>query len=1172
MTSRSHNEPRSRGGLAPASARESGFALVVVVSMMVLVSLLAVGVLGLSSIALRGASSTRAMVEARANARLGMLLALGELQEKLGADQRVSVPAESLARALGGPVHDDWRVATAVVAREKGAEGGSLEERLRDGFRGWLISGGAEGVASLDSAAASRSGDSVSLMGDGRTPGAEALAGYVEVAGKTRGRYAWWVEDLGTKASAGLPRQQDESLRLLAPDRFGLRAMEGFESMPGRQSGAWDRIPTTGSIALAGDTAEWLERPDRPVTHRHRGLLVDVAEGRLKRDLSVALGSDRARTERLLGERVYEPVAGVEGDPGGPRWELLRDYYQSGGRTELVVTPHARGRLGYHPVVAGVTEIYGLSNTVGYAPSAAPHPSLGPEWYNRRTNGRDVHVMTFHFTPVIKLWNPYDLPMRAPDGFTVAVANGNAQHSGAGGDGSYQDVIYWGRNGGVALNIDARPPKTVRFEHRYYIPPVTFGPGEARVFSLASNRFLDLDGSYRPFTGRPLGDKTDVVGAGWILGELKDISTGGFTGASFWDLMFTKRDLPIASRSTLNWGGGRSIGGTGGTDGGDIQVLDSENPGGLGFKVVPHPFSTWSIRLYDGRAPLAEQGQPDPRRPLVDIRNVNTDTTGFSKGNTAFVSNPDPTRHPLFLDPSGMDSIWARRFVLKQVLNEGDDDPGLYNPARSSTKDARWLVNFNPRSPTVGCWPYEHRKPDRNALFTGARRPLIINGSTHRGSRGFGLGTPGNYLSGMLPELVSRDALFLNTAIGFSDFAGPDRCVLFQTPLGDQPGRYFFSIGQLRHANLWIEDGDYGEALSAGHGTEDWFPDNMQPAWAIGNSYADPRLDPDENRGLFRPLTVEDEGHAYRSVQRDLSYFLNRSLWDAFFFSALGDAGEDSRNSRLTRTGSGKPEPGERGFERNAAALWTDGAFNINSTDPEAWAAFVSSLTEVSVGGVETERAAYPTVMTDTSGEVDAGTAVDAPEQYAGFRSLEREEVRELAAAIVEEIKERGPALSLGEFVNRTVDGFDGDHRLKGVIQAAIDATTLNDSLREEGMFVIDEGDAGRVYDRDAFAGDIAAGVPGYLTQGELCERLGHLMTARSDTFTIRSRGESLDSRGQVVARAVCEATVQRVPEYVDPAIAPETPFDELPASSAARRFGRAFRVVSFRWLASGER
>jgi len=74
------------------------------------------------------------------------------------------------------------------------------------------------------------------------------------------------------------------------------------------------------------------------------------------------------------------------------------------------------------------------------------------------------------------------------------------------------------------------------------------------------------------------------------------------------------------------------------------------------------------------------------------------------------------------------------------------------------------------------------------------------------------------------------------------------------------------------------------------------------------------------------------------------------------------------------------------------------------------------------------------------------------------------------------------------------------------------------------------------------------------------------LTQARSDYFRIRAVGESLDRTGKVVARAWCEAYVQRTPEYVDSTDPVHFRHAEL-GSSANRTFGRKFQIVSFRWL-----
>ena len=102
----------------------------------------------------------------------------------------------------------------------------------------------------------------------------------------------------------------------------------------------------------------------------------------------------------------------------------------------------------------------------------------------------------------------------------------------------------------------------------------------------------------------------------------------------------------------------------------------------------------------------------------------------------------------------------------------------------------------------------------------------------------------------------------------------------------------------------------------------------------------------------------------------------------------------------------------------------------------------------------------------------------------------------------------------------------------------------------------------------------IATGVPGYLTQADLLARLGHVLTVRGDTFIIRAYGDSLDPTLNSVARTeVCEAVVQRFPEYFDESV--NDPTDSasqgIPLSDVNEDLGRKFRVVSFRWLSKQE-
>jgi hypothetical protein len=96
-------------------------------------------------------------------------------------------------------------------------------------------------------------------------------------------------------------------------------------------------------------------------------------------------------------------------------------------------------------------------------------------------------------------------------------------------------------------------------------------------------------------------------------------------------------------------------------------------------------------------------------------------------------------------------------------------------------------------------------------------------------------------------------------------------------------------------------------------------------------------------------------------------------------------------------------------------------------------------------------------------------------------------------------------------------------------------------------------------------AGQLIQGAPGFITQGDLLAMIGPALTARGDTFLIRSYGD-VAVGGAANARAWLEAVVQRVPEPLRPA---GNSGEDIwrPADS----FGRRFQVVSIRWLTPEE-
>jgi len=67
------------------SVTPQGFALIATISVMVLLVMIALAMLSLSTIEMRTAQQGVAMREAQTNARMGLMIAIGELQKNLGA-------------------------------------------------------------------------------------------------------------------------------------------------------------------------------------------------------------------------------------------------------------------------------------------------------------------------------------------------------------------------------------------------------------------------------------------------------------------------------------------------------------------------------------------------------------------------------------------------------------------------------------------------------------------------------------------------------------------------------------------------------------------------------------------------------------------------------------------------------------------------------------------------------------------------------------------------------------------------------------------------------------------------------------------------------------------------------------------------------------------------------
>jgi hypothetical protein len=194
--------------------------------------------------------------------------------------------------------------------------------------------------------------------------------------------------------------------------------------------------------------------------------------------------------------------------------------------------------------------------------------------------------------------------------------------------------------------------------------------------------------------------------------------------------------------------------------------------------------------------------------------------------------------------------------------------------------------------------------------------------------------------------------------------------------------------------------------------------------------------------------------------------------------------------------------------------------------------------------------------------------------------NLDDETLDLLAEKIVEQVRLRGPFLSLSEFVNRQLSN-DTNLALAGAIQAALNALTADTNLNPFQVIQNESvasvalpfgattlRDTGYVFP-EAAVGHNTYGLPGWTRQADVLRPLAPILSARDDTFTIRTYGDSRSSDGKILARVWCEATVRRIRDFIDPADKPDS--TTQPVSQTNLTHGRKFEIISFRWMNHNE-
>ena len=314
--------------------------------------------------------------------------------------------------------------------------------------------------------------------------------------------------------------------------------------------------------------------------------------------------------------------------------------------------------------------------------------------------------------------------------------------------------------------------------------------------------------------------------------------------------------------------------------------------------------------------------------------------------------------------------------------------------------------------------------------------------------------------------------------------------------------------------------------------------------------------------------------------------------------TALNDGRKPLANKRVTYLADGKPS-----FTLNTQYQTTlrlpetefphpkylartslyDGGFNVNSTSRAAWRAVLGGLRGQTLPDAATPAAPTVTALTKFArafGPADSS----GNDPWSQYRELSDAQIDELAGRVVEEVRIRGPFMSLGDFINRRLVNND-TFGLKGALQAAIDkssinntaitaaggtfaapaSTSLNDpnsNLRGDNANSSVGGSWWREYTaypnipankrfpsiramsrtNDESRVTAGLGAPGIVTQMDVLNSVGPNLTARSDTFVVRAYGEAQDDAGNVIGKAWVEVVVQRSTEYMAMAVGQRFP------------------------------
>ncbi|MEO8614408.1 MAG: hypothetical protein ABI600_04650, partial [Luteolibacter sp.] len=335
-----------------SKARQRGFALIVTLSLMILLTVVAVGLLSLSAISLRTASAAEVNGRAYANARMAMMMALGELQNHTGDDRRITADASIFTTAVQSHMVGAWTSWSPNLAVTPDQAGPDYSKEKTAHFRSWLSSS-PDPAASKDPNWADKAlgSDAVRLFSNSRD-GFALSAQRVPIA---NGSFAWAVSQEGTKAKVNIAGPDASpttgNIGLQAQARPSLSQSKSLKDLTDGWNKRASRLLSFNQIQLDKDLC-----PDPTAfraeggsyTPHSQGLLADVVKGGLKTDLN--LGFEMSDSDFALDS-----------------WGATKNPFRSVGTNSGVVSPSTY--KGQQPLFKPLTDNPIVANTLSYSPA-----------------------------------------------------------------------------------------------------------------------------------------------------------------------------------------------------------------------------------------------------------------------------------------------------------------------------------------------------------------------------------------------------------------------------------------------------------------------------------------------------------------------------------------------------------------------------------------------------------------------------------------------------------------------------------------------------------------------------------------------------------------------------------------------------------------------------------